>query len=308
MPRHPPQPSEAIAIPHDSWFKLYTGRLQDMDNPKELWEVAVEAIDEWTRRHHPDGFTQVTHVGYQWKHLFLPPGTLLRTIFRGKNYHCLVEAEHLLYEGKPVSPNVFVNAVGGIRRNAWRSIWVLYPNTTEWKLADTLRTRTRSRPTRARKPRGAAEIAALPTVKPGDSGSRGEMSNAPPTSQERERGFNAQAGAVAGQPAVQSQPQQPDQSEAHMRPQAADQPELARAGSTTHDSSSDIALARLLAELLAFLQRLPEARLPAASRGDSGRTVMKLPTYALGPSGYVWSSNSTISATRSMSGRATLLE
>jgi hypothetical protein len=33
--------------------------------------------------------------GYQWKHLFLPNDTLLRTIFNGKNFHCLAEGDHI---------------------------------------------------------------------------------------------------------------------------------------------------------------------------------------------------------------------
>jgi hypothetical protein len=45
--------------------------------------------------------------GYQWKHLFLPNGTLLRTIFNDR---------------KIISPSGFANAVGGVQRNAWKAI------------------------------------------------------------------------------------------------------------------------------------------------------------------------------------------
>lgn len=117
---------------------------------KEDWEIAAEAIDEWARKHNPDGFTLTAGCsGYQWKRLFLPDGTLLRTVFNGKNYHCLVEGDSLLYEGKAVSPSTFVNAVGGTRRNAWTCCWILLPHTQEWKLADTLRTRQKPRRARA---------------------------------------------------------------------------------------------------------------------------------------------------------------
>jgi hypothetical protein len=95
--------------------------------------------------------------GYQWKSLFLPDGTLLRTVFGGKNFHCLVENDQILYNSQPVSPSGFVNAAGGMRRNAWRSIWILLPENKEWKLADTLRTRLR--PPRARKSGRAAKPA-----------------------------------------------------------------------------------------------------------------------------------------------------
>jgi hypothetical protein len=282
MPRHPTPPLDALPIPHDSWLKLFSGRLEDINNPKELWEVAVEAIDEWTRRHHPNGFTQVTHVGYQWKHLFLPPGTLLRTIFRGKNYHCLVEAEHLLYEGKPVSPNVFVNAVGGIRRNAWRSIWVLYPNTTDWKLADTLRTRTRSRPTRARKlietPVQAAAVATPPDVT--TSTLPAKLSQAAP-----------QPHQVAPQP--RSVAPQPFHDAGAAAPQAADLEVQAAVesalpsgppASTTEVSSVDSALARLLlAELLAIVQRLRASAQPAERAAN---IVERCSTYSFNAGNY----------------------
>ena len=110
---------------------------------KEEWEIAAEAIEEWTRRHNPDAIALSATNGYQWKSLFLPDGTLLRTVFGGKNYHCIVEADAIVYNGQPVSPSGFVNAVGGIRRNAWRCTWILRPQTDQWKLADTLRTRVR---------------------------------------------------------------------------------------------------------------------------------------------------------------------
>ena len=127
---------------------------------KEDWEIAAEAIDEWMRRHKPDALAMQVAKGYQWKSQFLPTGTLLRTVFGGKNYHCLVEGDQILYNSKAVSPSGFVNAVGGIRRNAWRSIWILFPDSKDWKLADTLR--NRARPRRVRKPADEVQQALTP--------------------------------------------------------------------------------------------------------------------------------------------------
>ena len=117
---------------------------------KEDWEIAAEAIDEWTRRHNPESLTTTVASGYQWKRLFLQDGTLLRTVFGGKNYHCVVEGDRIVYDGKTVSPSGFVNAVGGIRRNAWLCTWILFPDSKQWQLADTLRADERKR--RVRKP------------------------------------------------------------------------------------------------------------------------------------------------------------
>ena len=90
--------------------------------------------------------------------IVLPNGTVLRTVFGGKNYHCNVDGDAIVYDGKAISPSGFVNAVGGIRRNAWNCTWILFPDTNDWKLAKTLR--GDERPSRARKPAGTVKPAA----------------------------------------------------------------------------------------------------------------------------------------------------
>ena len=142
MSRRPPQHVADIPVSLHVRNQLISASCST-DFEKEDWEIAAEAIDEWTRRHNPNAIGLPATKGYQWKSLFLPEGTLLRTVFGGKNYHCIVEADGIVYEGKPVSPSGFVNAVGGIRRNAWRCTWILLPQTDQWRLADTLRTRAR---------------------------------------------------------------------------------------------------------------------------------------------------------------------
>jgi len=137
-----PKPEMSIPISLAVWHQLLGGSA-DAGWDKEAWEVAEEAINEWTRRHNPAALAASAMTGYQWKSQFLPHGTVLRTVFGGKNYHCLVEHNHILCNGQPVSPSGFVNAVGGIRRNAWRCTWILFPDSKEWKLADTLRPRSR---------------------------------------------------------------------------------------------------------------------------------------------------------------------
>ena len=140
MRRHHPDPQMSIPIAIAQYQQLL-GASNSTGFEKEYWEIAAEAIDEWFRRHHPDAIPMPPTKGYQWKNVFLPDGTLLRTVFGGKNYHCLIEDDKVLYNGQSLSPSKFVNAVGGIRRNAWQCIWLLFPDTKEWKLAQTLRTR-----------------------------------------------------------------------------------------------------------------------------------------------------------------------
>ncbi len=150
MARQHPCPQMSIPISIKIYQQLL-GASQDTGFNKEDWEIAAEAIEQWMRRHHPDAIAMNAAAGYQWKALFLPDGTLLRTVFGGKNHHCLVEGDQIVYQGHSVSPSGFINAVGGIRRNAWRCTWILLPDRKDWQLADALR--TPARPRLARKPK-----------------------------------------------------------------------------------------------------------------------------------------------------------
>lgn len=59
---------------------------------KEFWEIGESAIRDWMVRHHPDALSSAL-AGYQWKHVFLPHGTLLRTVLGGRNHHGVVEED-----------------------------------------------------------------------------------------------------------------------------------------------------------------------------------------------------------------------
>ena len=138
MNRTPPHPQTSITISLDTYTMLCTAS-SDTGYQKEIWEIAAEAIRDWLARNAPDSFGMPKSSGVQWKDVFLPEGTVLRTIFQGQNFHCIVEGDHLLYQGQKTSPSGFANGLGGARRNAWKVIWILLPGTTTWKLAHTLR-------------------------------------------------------------------------------------------------------------------------------------------------------------------------
>jgi hypothetical protein len=78
--------------------------------------------------------------GFQWKELFLPSGTRLRTTFNGQRSHALVEGDNIVFNGRSVSPSEFANGVGGRGRNAWKVVWLMLPHDGLWKVAKTLRT------------------------------------------------------------------------------------------------------------------------------------------------------------------------
>ena len=132
-----PDPFQYIPIGHLASVNV---GMATMDG-KQDWEVVEQAIDEWMRKHAPGQAGEPEFAGYQWKSLFLPHGTVLRTVFKGKSHHCRVDVDQILYQGEACSPSGFVNAVGGVRRNAWKSVWLLFPDAKHWQLADTLRTR-----------------------------------------------------------------------------------------------------------------------------------------------------------------------
>jgi hypothetical protein len=138
MKPHRSVPSMQLPISLETAQLLYQASFQTALK-KEDWEIGEIAIREWMTRHSPESFKIPATSGYQWKHLFLPSGTLLRTVFDGKNFHCLVEEDRIMYEGESTSPSRFANAVGGVNRNAWKVIWILFPDSHTWKLAASLR-------------------------------------------------------------------------------------------------------------------------------------------------------------------------
>lgn len=142
MEKQHPNPAMTLPISLEIYQQLLSASVQTGFR-QEIWEIGAAAIREWMVRNNPDSFPMPSVSGYQWKHAFLPSGTLLRTIYRGKNFHCRVEGDDLLYDGQKVSPSQFVNAIGGVRRNAWKVIWVLFPDTSVWKSAESLRAKTK---------------------------------------------------------------------------------------------------------------------------------------------------------------------
>jgi len=108
---------------------------------REMYEIVDEAISAWMQ-----GFLAAkseqsakTLDGYQWKDVFLPNGCTLRNVYKRISYLAHVKGSNLQYGGRNVSPTQFVNQVGGSYRNAWKTIWVRFPNEDEWKPAFALR-------------------------------------------------------------------------------------------------------------------------------------------------------------------------
>lgn len=74
--------------------------------------------------------------GFQWKTLFLPDGTILRTSHGDKVEFARVSGDHIVSEdGTTLTPSLFANrhAKG---RNAWRFVWLRFPDDECWMRAE----------------------------------------------------------------------------------------------------------------------------------------------------------------------------
>jgi hypothetical protein len=81
--------------------------------------------------------------GFQWKNLFLPEGTHLRTTYHHTVEFAKVEGDYILSDdGISLTPSQFANrhAQG---RNAWRFIWLRFPGNDYWVRASDCRQRTK---------------------------------------------------------------------------------------------------------------------------------------------------------------------
>ena len=81
--------------------------------------------------------------GFQWKNLFLPDGTRLRTSYCHTTEFAKVQGDHIVSDdGARLTPSLFANrhAKG---RNAWRFVWLRFPGNDDWSRAADCRTRLR---------------------------------------------------------------------------------------------------------------------------------------------------------------------
>lgn len=86
-----------------------------------------------------------SELGHQWKQVFLPSGTRLRTCFAGRRLFAQVAGDEVIYEGQVVSPSGFANLLGSGNRNAWKNIWISLPGSQEWILAEVYRLASKAR-------------------------------------------------------------------------------------------------------------------------------------------------------------------
>ncbi len=105
--------------------------------------IICDAIRAWIAPAPPAQAQQssaAADAGYQWKQVFLPDGTRLRAKFGRETWHATVQEGQIKFGEHLVSPSCFANLHGSGNRNAWKAVWLRFPGTEQWVLADTCRT------------------------------------------------------------------------------------------------------------------------------------------------------------------------
>ncbi|RWD44089.1 hypothetical protein [Mesorhizobium sp.] len=78
--------------------------------------------------------------GYQWQMLFLPNGTKLQITYKGRAHQADVRHGKIIADKIEYSPSEWARRVANnTNRNAWRDIWVQFPGSSQWELADAIR-------------------------------------------------------------------------------------------------------------------------------------------------------------------------
>jgi len=107
---------------HPAWSNEYYIKIADNDEAKFIEEFGNPS------------------TGYYWQNVLLKNGSRLRFTYKGTDYFAEIKHSEVIYNGAKYSPSEFVNEVAKpTSRNAWRDIWVKFPNETEWQFADSLR-------------------------------------------------------------------------------------------------------------------------------------------------------------------------
>lgn len=107
---------------------------------EQLSGAIASAVDFWLAHRHQLAEEPMSSLqGYQWKSLFLPHGTMLRTWSYGEHRYARIEGDHLVYEGQTMSPNQFARSFARTTRNAWTDLSVRRPGDKTFQLASHLR-------------------------------------------------------------------------------------------------------------------------------------------------------------------------
>lgn len=130
----------SLQLDTDTLLKLIS-RLGALGGSQDLSAAVMSAIEFWLAEQAKlsAGCDPASVRGYQWKSLFLPEGTVLRSWSYGEHNYARVEGDQIMHEGEAVSPNQFAQSFARTTRNAWTDLYIRRPCDKQFKLACRLR-------------------------------------------------------------------------------------------------------------------------------------------------------------------------
>lgn len=129
-----------LQLDTDTLVKLIR-RLSLLGGTQDLSEAVSSAIEFWLAEQAKlsPGCDPASVRGYQWKSVFLPEGTVLRSWSYGEHNYAQVEGDQIVHRGEAVSPNQFAQLFARATRNAWSDLYIRRPGDKQFKLACRLR-------------------------------------------------------------------------------------------------------------------------------------------------------------------------
>ncbi|MQA42652.1 hypothetical protein [Rugamonas aquatica] len=129
-----------VQVPTDTLLQLIE-KLRRRGGSQDISEAMTQALKCWledSARFAPGADPAGLH-GYQWKTLFLPEGTILKSWSYGENNYARVEGDQIIHNGRAVSPNQFAQSFARSTRNAWQDLFIRRPGDKTFKIACRLR-------------------------------------------------------------------------------------------------------------------------------------------------------------------------
>ena len=116
-------------------------QLKRRQTSQDLSEVIAQAVEYWLldQKQLSTTMDPGSLRGYQWKCLFLPEGTVLRSWSYGEHNYARVVGDKIIHKGSAVSPNQFARSFARTTRNAWEDLYIRRPSDKQFKLACVLR-------------------------------------------------------------------------------------------------------------------------------------------------------------------------
>jgi hypothetical protein len=130
----------SVQVDTDTLLRLMK-QLRNRGGAQDVSDAIGSAIELWLTGQAAlqSGADPASVRGYQWKTLFLPEGTVLRSWSYGDYNYARVEGDRIMHDGRSVSPNEFAQMFARSTRNAWTDLYIRRPEDKHFKLASRLR-------------------------------------------------------------------------------------------------------------------------------------------------------------------------